>query len=47
MPNLIYLEVQRFLERDIGVQRYVMVPRWAAAVAIVVAVGEVVTSVLW
>ena len=39
--------VQRFLGRDIGVQRYVMDLRLASAIEIVAVVGEVVTGVLW
>ena len=40
--------VQHSLRRDIGVQRYVMVPHLASAIEIVGAlVGEVVTGVLW
>ena len=40
-------EVQRFLGRDIEVQRYVMVPHFASAIEIVAVVCGVVTAVLW
>ena len=39
-------EVQHFLGRDIGVESYVMVPRYASAKEMVAVVGEVVTGVL-
>ena len=39
-------EVIRFFGRDIVVQRYMMVPRYAFAIEIVAVVGTVVTGVL-
>ena len=41
------IEVQRFLKRDIWIQRYVMVLRYASSVAIVEVIGGVVTGVFW
>ena len=35
------------MERDVGVQMYVMVPRQVSAVEMVVVVGGVVNGVLW
>ena len=40
-------EIQRFLGRDIGVHRYVLVPRLVSAMEIVAIVGGVDTGVLW
>ena len=47
MPSLMYLRVPTLFGRDIAVQRYVMFPGKASAIAIVLVVGGVVTGVLW
>ena len=47
MPNLFSFVVHNFLRRDIGVQRYVMVPRYASAIELVAVVGGVGRGVLW
>ena len=47
MPNLTHLSGLTLLGRDIGVHRYVKVPRQASAIEIVAVLGGVVTGVLW